>query len=138
MLVINLLLNNNYFNMTLEQSYEAIKAEFVQLSKAIHLGYNTYEPNFIIAADCVRKHFNDEPISKGNKRTRNENQASMALINIIKQKTDITISALYKLMLKNNNNIIYYYINQHKKIYKISISYRNKYNNALKEYNQLT
>ena len=124
--------------MTIEEQYEAIKAEFVQLLKAIHLGYNTYEPNFIIASDCVRKYFNEEPISKGNKRTRSENQASMALINIMKQKTDITISYLFKLMLKNNNNIIYYYINQHKKIYKISKTYSDKFNNALKEYNQLT
>jgi hypothetical protein len=54
--------------MTIEQQYNAIKAEFISLSKSIHLGYNTYDPLFTVAADAVREVFKAEPIAQGARR----------------------------------------------------------------------
>ena len=86
--------------MTLEQQYEAIKAEFIILSKAIHLGYNTYDPQFQLAADCVREVFKAEPIHNGRRRSTIANQSTQALTAIMKSQTDINDAELARMLLK--------------------------------------
>lgn len=91
---------------TIEEEYNYIKAEFITLSKAIHLGYNTYDPLFTIAADAVREVFKAEPVAEGRRRTTEENTAAVALTAIMRDLTDITDTKLAKMLLKKCHSAV--------------------------------
>ena len=116
---------------TLEQEYEYIKAQFIELSKAIHLGYNTYDPLFTIAADAVREAFNAEPIAAGQRRSQEHGNSSHALTAIMKQCSDINNNQLYKMMLKKNHQNVANSIKQHQALFDTCEYYRAKFNKAL-------
>lgn len=120
--------------MTIEQQYEAIKAEFVQLSKAIHLGYSTYDPHFQLAADCVRAIFRAEPVRKGRRRSTIENQSTQALTAIMKSQTDINDAELARMLLKKYHSAVSHNMKQHNNLHEVDEHYRNRYNSALIKY----
>ena len=93
-------------NRTLEEEYNYIKAEFITLSRSIHLGYNTYDPLFTVAADAVRQVFKAEPVAEGRRRTTEENTAAVALTAIMKDITDITDTKLAKMLLKKCHSAV--------------------------------
>lgn len=117
--------------MTLEERYEKAKEEFISISKELHLQKKTYEPIFQIAADSVRSVFNAEPICSGSRRSKNENNASTALIVIMRLETDITSVILSGLMLKKSTQIVTNNQKSHYKLYSDK-TYRQKFNKALK------
>lgn len=117
--------------MTLEQTYQAIRAEFIELSRAIHLGYNTYDPLFTIAADAVREAFNAEPVHAGQRRSQEHGHSSHALIAIMKECSDIPNNQLYKMMLKKSHQTVSHNYNQHQALFKTCEYYRAKFNKAL-------
>lgn len=120
--------------MTLEQTYQAIRAEFIQLSKAIHLGYSTYDPQFQIAADCVRSVFHAEPVHKGRRRKTTENQSTQALTAIMKSQTDINDAELARMLLKKDHSAVSHNMKQHNNLHEVDEHYRNRYNSALIKY----
>lgn len=120
--------------MTIEQQYEAIKAEFINLSKAIHLAYNTYNPQFELAADCVRAVFRAEPIHNGRRRSTIENQATQALTAIMKSQTDINDAELARMLLKKDHSVVAHNMKQHNNLHEVDEHYRNRYNSALIKY----
>lgn len=118
-----------------EQEYELVKAKFIELSKQVHLRYDTYEPEFQLAADAVRSVFNVEPIHHGTKRMTIESRATMALIGIMKSQTDINDSHLSKLLGGTKNNTsVYKNIQRHKEAYEKEPKYRQRYNQSLVNY----
>ena len=121
-------------NRTLEEEYNYIKAQFIELSKAIHLGYNTHDPLFTVAADAVRSVFNVEPINNGARRSTLENRATQALIGIMKTQTDILDSHLAKLIGKKEQSIVYRSYEQHCNAYATEEKYRIRFNQALYNY----
>jgi hypothetical protein len=118
-------------NRTIEQEYTYIKAKFISLSRSIHLGYNTYDPLFTIAADAVRQAFNAEPIAEGQRRSQEHGNASHALIAIMRENTDISCERLYKMMLKKSHQTVIHNYKQHKALYQTCEYYRAKYDKAL-------
>lgn len=120
---------------TLEQEYELAKANFINLSRQVHLRYDTYEPEFQLAADAARGVFNVEPIHHGTKRMTIESRATMALIGIMKSQTDINDSHLSKLLGGTKNNTsVYKNIKRHKEAYEKEPKYRQRYNQSLVNY----
>ena len=117
--------------MTLEEKYEKVKEEFISISKELHLQKKTYEPFFELAADSVRSVFNAEPICSGSRRSKNENNASTALIVIMRLETDITSIILSRLMLKKSTQIVTNNQKAHYKLYRDKI-HRQKFNKALR------
>jgi hypothetical protein len=116
---------------TLEQEYEYIKAQFISLSRSIHLGYNTYDPLFTVAADAVRQSFNAEPIAEGQRRSQEHGHSSHALIAIMRENSDIPNNQLYKMMLKKSHQTVAHNYRQHQALYKTCEYYRAKYDKAL-------
>ena len=121
-------------NRTIEEEYNFIKAEFISLSRSIHLGYNTYDPEFQLAADAVRSVFNVEPINNGARRSTLENRATQALIGIMKTQTDILDSHLAKLIGKKEQSSVYRSYEQHCNAYQTEEKYRIRLNQALYNY----
>lgn len=117
--------------MTLEEKYEKAKEEFISISKELHLQKKTYDPAFQLAADSVRSVFNAEPICSGSRRSKNENNASTALIVIMRLETDITSVILSRLMLKKSTQIVTNNQKTHYKLYRDKI-YRKKFNKSLR------
>lgn len=117
--------------MTLEQSYQAIRAEFIQLSKAIHLGYNTYDPLFTVAADAVRSVFKAEPIAEGRRRTTEENTAAVALTAIMRDCSDVTNTKLAKMLLKKCHSAVGFNMRKHWQLYETNHYYMAKWIEAL-------
>lgn len=117
--------------MTLEERYNKVKEEFILISKELYLNKKTYEPIFQLAADSVRAAFNSEPICSGLRRSKNENNASTALIVIMRLETDITSVILSKLMLKKSTQIVTNNQKTHYKLYKDK-DYKRKFNKALR------
>lgn len=117
--------------MTLEEKYNKVKEEFILISKELYLNKKTYEPIFQLAADSVRAAFNSEPICSGSRRSKNENNASTALIVIMRLETDITSVILSKLMLKKSTQIVTNNQKTHYKLYKDK-DYKRKFNKALR------
>ena len=120
--------------MTLEQHYNAIKAEFIELSKSLHLAYKTYDPQFQLAADCVRQVFRAEPVHKGRRRTTIENQATQALTAIMKSQTDINDAELSRMLFKKDHSAVSHNMKQHNNLHEVDEHYRNRYNAALIKY----
>lgn len=116
---------------TLEEEYNYIKAEFITLSRSIHLGYNTYDPLFTVAADAVRSVCKVEPISEGARRKNNEYEASVILVAIMINQTNITHTLLSKMMLKKAHGKIGRDMSYHWLYYGNVISYTDKYDKAL-------
>lgn len=116
---------------TIEQTYEAIRAEFISLSRSIHLGYNTYDPLFTVAADAVRQVCKVEPISEGSRRKNDEYEASVILVAIMINQTNITHTLLSKMMLKKAHGKIGRDMGYHWLHYGNVISYTEKYDKAL-------
>jgi len=116
---------------TIEQEYTYIKAQFIELSKAIHLGYNTYDPLFTVAADAVRSVCKVEPISEGARRKNDEYEASVILVAIMINQTNITHTLLSKMMLKKAHGKIGRDMSYHWTNYDLTESYTNKYDKAL-------
>lgn len=117
--------------MTLEEKYEKVKEEFIAISKELHLQKKIYDPLFQLAADSVRSVFKAEPICRGARRSKNENNSSTALIVIMRLETDITSIILSKLMLKKSTQIVTNNQKAHYKLYSDKI-YKQKFNRALK------
>lgn len=117
--------------MTLEQSYQAIRAEFIELSKAIHLGYNTYDPLFTIAADAVRSVCKAEPIEGGARRKNDEYEASVILTAIMINETLITHTLLSQMMLKKAHGNVGRNMTYHWLRYGLDVEYTGKYDKAL-------
>ena len=117
--------------MTLEERYNKVKEKFISISKELYLNKKTYEPIFQLAADSVRAAFNSEPICGGSRRSKNENNASTALIVIMRLETDITSVILSKLMLKKSTQIVTNNQKTHYKLYKDK-DYKRKFNKALR------
>lgn len=116
---------------TIEQEYEYTKANFIELSRAIHLGYNTYDPLFTIAADAVRSVTKCEPIAEGARRNNDEYEASVILTAIMKTETNITDTLLSKMMLKKahgnvGRNMKYHWLN-----YGSVVEYSKKFDRVL-------
>ena len=122
--------------MTLEQHYQAIRAEFIFLSRSIHLGYNTYDPLFTVAADAVRQVCKVEPISEGARRKNDEYEASVILVAIMINQTNITHTLLSKMMLKKAHGKIGRDMGYHWLHYGNVISYTEKYDKVLKIVNE--
>ena len=118
-------------NRTLEEEYNYIKAEFISLSRSIHLGYNTYDPLFTVAADAVRSVCKVEPISEGARRKNDEYEASVILVAIMINQTNITHTLLSKMMLKKSHGKIGRDMSYHWLHYGNVISYTEKYDKAL-------
>lgn len=116
---------------TIEEEYNYIKAQFIELSRSIHLGYNTYDPLFTIAADAVRAAFNAEPIAAGQRRSQEHGNASHALIAIMRECSDISCERLYKMMLKKSHQTVIHNYKQHRALYETCEYYRAKYDKAL-------
>lgn len=117
--------------MTLEQSYQAIRAEFIELSRAIHLGYNTYDPLFTIAADAVLSVCKVEPVSDGPRRKNTDYEASVILVAIMKTQTNITDTLLAKMMLKKSHGKVGRDMGYHWLNYGVNKEYTEKYYKAL-------
>lgn len=100
------------------------------------LQYDTYDSQFQLAADCVRKAFKAEPIGKG-RRIRIEYIASVALTAIMRSETDITMVKLIEYLNKLNNNNIYYNMRQHYRLMATCQSYQRRFNNALNDYKNI-
>lgn len=118
--------------MTLEQHYQATRAEFISLSRSIHLGYNTYDPLFTVAADAVRSVCKVEPISDGARRKNDEYEASVILVAIMINQTNITHTLLSKMMLKKSHGKIGRDMGYHWGNYDFNEAYTEKYDKALK------
>ena len=114
-------------NRTLEEEYNYIKAEFISLSRSIHLGYNTYDPLFTVAADAVRSVCKVEPISEGARRNNDEYEASVILVAIMINQTNITHTLLSKMMLKKSHGKIGRDMSYHWLHYGNVISYTEKW-----------
>ena len=110
-------------NRTIEQEYNYIKAEFISLSRSIHLGYNTHDPLFTVAADAVRQVFKAEPVAEGRRRTTEENTAAVALTAIIKDMTDITDTKLAKMLLKKCHSAVGSNMRKHWDLYETNPYY---------------
>lgn len=120
--------------MTAEQHYTEAKANFIAASQALHLAYDTYDPEFQLAADAVRSVFNVEPINNGARRSTLENRATQALIGIMKTQTDILDSHLAKLIGKKEQSSVYRSYEQHCNAYATEEKYRIRFNQALYNY----
>lgn len=116
---------------TIEQEYNYIKAQFVELSKAIHLGYNTYDPLFTIAADAVRSVCKAEPIEGGARRKNDDYEASVILTAIMKTETKITDTLLSKMMLKKAHGNVGRNMTYHWLHYGLDVEYTGKYDEVL-------
>lgn len=92
--------------MNAEQHYTITKANFIAASKALHLAYDTYDPQFQFAADAVRQVFKAEPVADGRRRTTEENTAAVALTAIMRELTDITDTRLAKMLLKKFHSAV--------------------------------
>jgi len=114
-------------NRTIEQEYNYIKAEFISLSRSIHLGYNTYDPLFTVAADAVRQVFKAEPVAEGRRRTTEENTAAVALTAIMKDITDITDTKLAKMLLKKCHSAVGSNMRKHWDLYETNPYYMAKW-----------
>lgn len=114
-------------NRTIEEEYNHIKAQFISLSRSIHLGYNTYDPLFTIAADAVRSVTKCEPIHNGSRRSQQENASTQMLIGYMMEHTDITRSKLAEMMQKCDHSNIYYNLKKHHNLIKTSDEYRGMY-----------
>ena len=116
---------------TIEEEYIFIKAQFLELSRSIHLGYNTYDPLFTVAADAVRQLCKVEPISEGARRKNDEYEASVILVAIMINQTNITHTLLSKMMLKKAHGKIGRDMGYHWLHYGNVISYTEKYDKVL-------
>lgn len=116
---------------TIEQEYDYTRSQFIQLSKAIHLGYNTYDPLFTIAADAVRIVCKAEPISEGARRKNSDYEASVILVAIMINETMITHTLLSKMMLKKAHGKIGRDMSYHWLYYGTVKEYTEKYDKAL-------
>lgn len=116
---------------TIEEEYIFIKAQFISLSRSIHLGYNTYDPQFQLAADAVRQVCKAEPISEGARRKNDEYEASVILVAIMINQTNITHTLLSKMMLKKAHGKIGRDMGYHWLHYGNVISYTEKYDKVL-------
>lgn len=119
-------------NRTLEQEYNYIKAQFISLSRSTHLGYNTYDPLFTVAADAVRSVCKAEPVSDGPRRKNTDYEASVILVAIMKTQTNITDTLLAKMMLKKSHGKIGRDMSYHWSNYGVNKEYNEKYDKALK------
>lgn len=117
---------------TIEEEYIFIKAQFIELSKAIHLGYNTYDPLFTVAADAVRSVCKVEPISEGARRKNDEYEASVILVAIMINQTNITHTLLSKMMLKKAHGKIGRDMSYHWGKYKIDKDYTRNFKKSLR------
>ena len=118
-------------NRTLEEEYNYIKAEFISLSRSIHLGYNTYDPLFTVAADAVRSVCKVEPISEGARRNNDEYEASVILVAIMINQTNITHTLLSKMMLKKAHGKIGRDMSYHWGKVILDKAYKSKYEKVL-------
>lgn len=116
---------------TIEQEYEYIRSQFIQLSRSIHLGYNTYDPLFTVAADAVRQVCKCEPISEGARRKNSDYEASVILVAIMINETKITHTFLSKMMLKKAHGKIGRDMSYHWLHYGTVKEYTEKYDKAL-------
>ena len=112
---------------TIEEEYNYIKAEFISLSRSIHLGCNTYDPLFTVAADAVRQVFKAEPVAEGRRRTTEENTAAVALTAIMKDITDITDTKLAKMLLKKCHSAVGSNMRKHWDLYETNPYYMAKW-----------
>ena len=110
------------------EQYEAIKAKFILASRKVHLGSNTYDPLFTIAADAVRQVCKVEPISEGARRKNIEYEASVILVAVMIDQTNITHTLLVKMMLKKAHGKIGRDMSYHWLNYEVSKDYTEKYN----------
>ena len=116
---------------TIEEEYQYIKSQFISLSRSIHLGYNTYDPLFTVAADAVRQVCKVEPISEGARRKNDEYEASVILVAIMINQTNITHTLLSKMMLKKSHGKIGRDMGYHWANYDFNKAYTEKYDKVL-------
>ena len=122
--------------MTLEQTYEATRSQFISLSRSIHLGYNTYDPLFTIAADAVRSATKAEPIHNGNRRDTESNTAAQMLVGYMITNTIISRAKLAEMMGKKSHSTVYHNLKEHYAKMQISKEYADMFNKVVNIVNE--
>jgi len=118
---------------TLEQEYQYIKAQFISLSRSIHLGYNTYDPLFTVAADAVRSVCKVEPIHNGNRRDTESNTAAQMLVGYMITNTTISRAKLAEMMGKKSHSTVYHNLKEHYAKMQTSKGYADMFNKVVNE-----
>jgi len=118
---------------TLEQEYNYIKSQFISLSRSIHLGYNTYDPLFTVAADAVRATTKSEPIHNGNRRDTESNTAAQMLVGYMITNTTISRAKLAEMMGKKSHSTVYHNLKEHYAKMQTNKEYDDMYNKVVNE-----
>lgn len=118
---------------TIEEEYIFIKSQFVELSRSIHLGYNTYDPLFTVAADAVRSATKAEPIHNGNRRDTESNTAAQMLVGYMITNTTISRAKLAEMMGKKSHSTVYHNLKEHYAKMQTNKEYADMFNKVVNE-----